>query len=76
MDTGKSNGKLVEPNGKLTELHPGNGFLLNGRALVYDEYQNGNAIIKDTKQKDKIFVYGFEGLRRTLLQFGYDLKEE
>ena len=52
---------MVLNNGKLTELHPGNGFLLNGRALVYDEYQNGNAIIKDTKQKDKIFVYGFEG---------------
>ena len=75
----KKNVTNVQPvlcNGKLTELHPGNGFLLNGRALVYDEYQNGNAIIKDTKQKDKIFVYGFEGLRRTLLQFGYDLKED
>ena len=67
---------LVLNNGKLTELHPNNGFLLNGRALVYDEFQNGNAIIKDTKQKDRIYVYGYEWLKRTVRQFGYELMKE
>ena len=60
--------------GMFTELHPGNGFLLNGHAYVYEKCENGTAIIRDTKQRDKIFCYGFEGLKRTVAQFGYDLK--
>ena len=63
-------------NGKLTQLFPGNGFLLNGQAFVYEKYENGNCVIRDTKKKNQIYVYGYEGLKRTIRQFGYELMKE
>ena len=66
---------IVLNNGRMTELHPGNGFLINGHAFVYEKFENGTAIIRDTKKKNTIYCYGFEGLKHTVAQFGYDLKE-
>ena len=65
--------KTVLINGRMTELYPGNGFLMNGRSLVYEKYENGTVVIRDTKQKGRIFCYGYDGLRRTLAQYGYAL---
>ena len=53
--------QITMNNGKLTQLFPGNGFLLNGQAFVYEKYENGNCVIRDTKKKNKIYVYGYEG---------------
>ena len=75
----KKNATNVQPvlcNGKLTPLFPGNGFLLNGQAFVYEKYENGNCVIRDTKKKNQIYVYGYEGLKRTVSQFGYELMKE
>lgn len=63
-------------NGKLTQLFPGNSFLLNGHAFVYEKYENGNCVIRDTKKKNQIYVHGYEGLKRTVGQFGYELMKE
>ena len=66
--------QITMNNGKLTQLFPGNGFLLNGQAFVYEKYENGNCVIRDTKKKkSQIHVYGYEGLKRTVRQFGYEL---
>jgi hypothetical protein len=65
--------QTIMNNGKLTQLFPGNGFLLNGQAFVYEKYENGNCVIRDTKKKNQIYVYGYEGLKRTVRQFGYEL---
>lgn len=67
--------QMIMNNGKLTQLFPGNGFLLNGQAFVYEKYENGNCVIRDTKKK-QIYVYGYEGLKRTIRQFGYELMKE
>ena len=75
----KKNVTNVQPvlcNGKLTPLFSGNGFLLNGQAFVYEKYENGNCVIRDTKKKTQIYVYGYEGLKRTGRQFGYELMKE
>ena len=63
-------------NGKLTQLFPGNGFLLNGHSFVYEKYENGNCIIRDAEKKNSIFVHGYEGLKRTVRQYGYELMKE
>ena len=68
--------QITMNNGKLTKLFPGNGFLLNGSAFVYEKYENGNCVIRDTKKKNQIYVYGYEGLKRTVRQFGYELMKE
>lgn len=68
--------QITMNNGKLTQLFPGNGFLLNGHAFVYEKYENGNCVIRDTKKKNQIYVYGYEGLKRTVRQFGYELMKE
>ena len=68
--------QMIMNNGKLTQLFPGNGFLLNGHSFVYEKYENGNCIIRDTEKKNSIFVHGYEGLKRTVLQFGYELMKE
>lgn len=67
---------IVLNEGRMTELHPRNGFLLNGHAFVYEKYENGNCVIRDTKKKNSIFVYGYEGLKRTVRQYGYELMKE
>ena len=63
-------------NGKQTPIYPGNGFLLNGHAFVYEKYENSNCVIRDTEKKNKIFIHGYEGLKRTLAQYGYELMKE
>lgn len=68
--------QITTNNGKLTRLFPGNGFLLNGQAFVYEKYENGNVVIRDTKKKNQIYIHGYEGLKRTLRQFGYELMKE
>ena len=68
--------QITMNNGKLTPLFPGTGFLLNGQAFVYVKYENGNCVIQDMKKKNQIYVYGYEGLKRTLRQFGYELMKE
>ena len=68
--------QITMNNGKLTPLFPGNGFLLNGQAFIYEKYENGNFVIRDTKKKNSIFVYGYEGLKRTVRKFGYELMKE
>ena len=60
----------------MTELHPGNAFLLNGHAYIYEKCENGTAIIRDVKKRNTIYCHGFESLKRTVAQFGYDLKED
>ena len=67
---------MVLNNGKLTPIYPSNAFLLNGQSFIYEKYENGTAIIRDPKQKNKIFCYGYEGLKRTVRQFGYELMKE
>ena len=67
---------IVLNNGKLTELHPGNGFLLSGHAYIYEKQENGTAVIRDMKKKDTIYCYGFDGLKRIVAQYGYDLRRD
>lgn len=31
--------QITMNNGKLTQLFPGNGFLLNGHAFIYEKYE-------------------------------------